>query len=189
MSKATTIKEALKRWEDREKQSAIQAQTIELQFQWPPIEKMDNTLSTLVNCERLSLSTNMIEKIFGLTGMKNLRVLSLARNYIKQISGLEALAETLQELWISYNLIEKLKGLSALKNLRVLYISNNLIKDWTEFNRLQELEALEELVVVGNPISEGMDETTWRSECIKRLPTIKKLDGEPVVINEEQTQL
>lgn len=30
----------------------------------------------------------MIEKIFGLSGMKYLKVLSLSRNYIKQISGL-----------------------------------------------------------------------------------------------------
>ncbi|XP_046810134.1 dynein axonemal light chain 1 [Lucilia cuprina] len=97
----------------------------------------------------------------------------------------EAVADTLQELWISYNLIEKIKGLSALRNLKVLYISNNLIKDWSEFNRLQELESLEDLVVVGNPIADGLDEATWRAECIKRLPTIKKLDGEPVVLNEE----
>lgn len=51
MSKATTVKEALKRWEEREQQSAVQSSAIELQFQWPPIEKMDNTLGTLVNCE------------------------------------------------------------------------------------------------------------------------------------------
>lgn len=154
-------------------------------------------------CRRISLSTNMIEKIFGLSGMKSLRVLSLSRNYIKNISGLvskrqkilvklcnynyfqEAVAETLAELWLSYNLIEKLKGLSSLKALKVLYISNNLIKDWAEFVRLQELEALEDLVVVGNPLSEGLDEPQWRIECIKRLPTIKKLDGEPVLVNEE----
>lgn len=51
MSKPTTIKEALKRWEERNKESATSAKVIELQFQWMPIEKMDNTLSTLVNCE------------------------------------------------------------------------------------------------------------------------------------------
>lgn len=61
------------------------------------------------------------------------------------------MAETLEELWLSYNLIEKLKGLSALKCLKVLYISNNLIKEWSEFNRLAEIESLEDLVVVGNP--------------------------------------
>lgn len=51
MAKATTIKDAIKRWEDRTKQSATEAIAIECQFQWPPIERMDNTLSTLVNCE------------------------------------------------------------------------------------------------------------------------------------------
>lgn len=75
--------------------------------------------------------------------------------------------------------------MSALKNLKILYLSNNIIKDWSEFSRLQELEALEDLVVVGNPIGDGLDEPTWRAECIKRLPNIKKLDGEPVVMHEE----
>lgn len=51
MAKATTIKEALKRWEDQNKQNATDAKEIGLQFQWLPIEKMDATLSTLVKCE------------------------------------------------------------------------------------------------------------------------------------------
>jgi dynein light chain 1, axonemal len=50
-TKATTIKEALKRWEDKHGESAIEAKEINLIFQWPPIEKMDTNLSTLVNCE------------------------------------------------------------------------------------------------------------------------------------------
>lgn len=37
---------------------------------------------------KLSLSTNMIEKVIGLNGMKNLRILSLGRNYIKSFTGL-----------------------------------------------------------------------------------------------------
>lgn len=37
---------------------------------------------------KISLSTNMIEKITGLNGMKNLRILSLGRNYIKTLAGL-----------------------------------------------------------------------------------------------------
>ena len=130
----------------------------------------------------------MIEKIYALNGMRNLKILSLSRNYIKQISGLEAVAETLEELWLSYNLIEKLKGLSVLKVIRVLYISNNLIKDWTEFNRLQEISTLKDLVAIGNPLSEGIDDVTWKFECLKRLPFLKKIDGEPVVLQEEPTK-
>lgn len=51
MAKATTIKDALKRWEEKTQQTATESTDIQLQFQWPPIEKMDNTLSTLVNCQ------------------------------------------------------------------------------------------------------------------------------------------
>ena len=59
------------------------------------------------------------------------------------------MGDTLEELWISYNLIEKLKGVGVLKKLKVLYMSNNLVKDWTEFNKLQEMPNLEDLVFVG----------------------------------------
>jgi len=59
------------------------------------------------------------------------------------------LGDTLEELWISYNLIEKLKGVGVLKKLKVLYMSNNLVKEWTEFNKLQEMPNLEDLVFVG----------------------------------------
>lgn len=37
--------------------------------------------------------------------MENLRILSLGRNLIKKIENLDAVAETLEELWISYNQI------------------------------------------------------------------------------------
>lgn len=51
MNKATTIKEAIKKWEEKTGQHAAQATEVSLVFQWPPIEKMDNSLSCLVNCE------------------------------------------------------------------------------------------------------------------------------------------
>lgn len=55
MAKPTTIKEALAIWENETNQLAIESKDIQLQFQWLPIEKMDNTLSTLVNCEYFEL--------------------------------------------------------------------------------------------------------------------------------------
>jgi dynein light chain 1, axonemal len=60
----------------------------------------------------------------------------LSRNQIKKIENLDAVADTLNELWISYNNIEKLAGIEKLKNLRVLYIANNKIEKWAEFERL-----------------------------------------------------
>ncbi|NXO41201.1 DNAL1 protein, partial [Locustella ochotensis] len=205
-AKATTIKEALARWEEKSGQKASEAKEVKLYGQVPPVEKMDAALSALVNCEKLSLSTNCIDRIANLSNLKNLRILSLGRNNIKSLTGLEAVAETLEELWISYNLIEKLRGIRVMKKLKVLYMSNNLVKDWdvlstfhnlvdvftfvvaAEFVRLAELPALEELVFVGNPLQEkfATDHNSWIEEATKRVPKLKKLDGTLVVKGEEE---
>ncbi|EFA07038.1 dynein axonemal light chain 1 isoform X1 [Tribolium castaneum] len=185
MSKPTTIKEAIKKWEEKHPGKNIaDAEDVGFQFQWPPIEKMDNSLSALTKCRKLSLSTNMIEKIAGISSLKNLRILSLGRNYIKSFAGLEGVGDSLEELWISYNFIEKMKGVHVLKKLKVLYMSNNMVKEWSEFMKLQELPSLEDLLFVGNPLYESMEESVWKNEAIKRLPNLKKLDGEPVVRDE-----
>lgn len=49
--KPTTCKEAIAKWEKEKGESAADAVVVELQFQYPPIEKMDGALSTLVACE------------------------------------------------------------------------------------------------------------------------------------------
>ncbi|XP_062551896.1 dynein axonemal light chain 1-like [Armigeres subalbatus] len=186
MARSTTIKEALQRWSaERDGEDPTKAKDIQLQFQWPPIEKMDGTLSTLVECEKLSISSNMIDKIVGLNGMKNLRILSLGRNNIRALTGLEVVGETLEELWVSYNLIDKLKGVENLKCLKVLYIGNNSIREWGEFNKLQAVSTLEELLFVGNPLVENIDGVAYQREVLKRLPFLKKLDGEALLADED----
>jgi len=98
---------------------------------------------------KLSLSTNCIEKISNLDTLKNLKILSLARNNLKNFNGIEKLADTLEELWISYNYIEKMKGILDMKKLKVLYMSNNLVDNWNEVQKLLKLETLQELVLTG----------------------------------------
>jgi len=87
----------------------------------------------------------------------------------------------LEELWISYNLIEKIKGVNALKALKVLYMGNNLVKDWAEFNRLQEIPNLQDLLFINNPLCENMDVESWRAQVVRRLPMLKKLDAIPIM--------
>ncbi|XP_035182971.1 dynein light chain 1, axonemal isoform X3 [Oxyura jamaicensis] len=173
MAKATTIKEALAKWEEKNGQKASEAKEVKLYGQIPPVERMDESLSTLVNCEKLSLSTNCIERIANLNSLKNLRILSLGRNNIKNLNGLEAVGDTLEELWISYNFIEKLRGIRVMKKLKVLYMSNNLVKDW------------------GNPLQEKYasdQKNSWIEEATKRVPKLKKLDGILVIKQEEDEE-
>ena len=89
---------------------------------------MDSNLGTLKACEQLSLSTNCIEKINGLQGLDNLKVLSLGRNNLKKIENLEPVSGTLEQLWLSYNMIKDLVNVDKLAKLRVLYISNNKVR-------------------------------------------------------------
>ncbi|MEQ2223424.1 Dynein light chain 1, axonemal [Ilyodon furcidens] len=179
MAKTTTMKEALNKWEEKTGEKTNEAKEIKLYGQIPPIEKMDASLSTLTCCEKLSLSTNCIEKITNLNALKNLRILSLSRNNIKTLAGLEAVGDTLVELWISYNLIDKLKGVNSMHKLKVLYMSNNLVKDWAEFVRLADVPCLVDLVFLGNPLQEKHStEGNWMDEASKKLPNLKKLDGE-----------
>ena len=111
--------------------------------------------------------------------MDNLEILSIGRNLLKAISGLDT-APKLQELWISYNSIDKLSGIEKAPGLRILYISNNKIASWAEIDRLKDLTNLKELLLVGNPLYNDTPEDKrgdYRVEVLKRCPTLLKLDG------------
>jgi dynein light chain 1, axonemal len=179
---------------------AEEASVIKLYCQIPPINKLDNSLNTLKNCEyvnslcllqlppidillccrHLSLSTNSIDRLIPLSGMKKLRILSLGRNQIKKIEKLDDVADTLEELWISYNLIATLDGLSGLTNLTTLYLSNNLIKSWDELDKLASLPKLRDVLFVGNPIYENISKEEARINVLKRIPKVAKIDGDMV---------
>ena len=97
----TSLAQAIKNWEAASplvdgvaipNGSAEEATYIKLYCQMPPITKLDGSINTLRNCERLALSTNSIDKIVPLTNLPRLKILSLGRNLIKKISDLEGVA-------------------------------------------------------------------------------------------------
>ena len=57
---------------------------------------MDDKLNALEQCEYLALSTNDIEKIIPLPKLKNLKILSLARNRIRKIQNLDEISGSLE---------------------------------------------------------------------------------------------
>ncbi|KAK9863996.1 hypothetical protein WJX84_009052 [Apatococcus fuscideae] len=190
MAKSTSIKDAVANFEKAKGVVAAETEKIELWGQVPPIDKMDGVLASLKACKHLSLSTNSIEKIGSLAGMDSLRSLSLGRNQIKKLENLEAVAPTLEELWVSYNLLERLGGCERLNNLRILFVSNNKLRDWSEVERLASLPKLEEVLFAGNPFYNDYKDKQaipdYRIEVLKRLPNLKKLDGIPVDVDERE---
>jgi len=187
----TSCKEAIKDIEVDGK-VAVEAEEIRLcpiSNMKPLITKMDNTLSTLKKCKQLRMSSNSIQKIEGLAGMDSLTILSLGRNALKKIEGLNEVADTLEQLWVSYNQIASFAGIEKLVNLQVLFASNNKIDKWPEVERLQALPKLRECNLTNNPlyIKHMEAEGNWRIEMIKRLEKLKILDGQ-LIDDEEREQ-
>ncbi|KAL1462450.1 hypothetical protein WDU94_014284 [Cyamophila willieti] len=171
------LKDALKMWAEENPDTPLkEAKDIGLQFKM--ISKLDNSTILIPNVEKLSISTNNIEKIAGFQNLKNLKILALGRNQLKNFAGLDVLGDTLQELWISYNNIVSTKGIEAFKVLKVLSMCQNLVKDWAEFARFNECPLLVDLTFVGNPVVEALEYDVYRAEVKTRMPQLKKLDGE-----------
>ncbi len=96
----TTIAKALKQW-GAENDGKSPAEATDINLCAKSIAKLDSkTLATLKCCEKLSLSTNMIDKMINLPGMTELKILSLGRNNLKKIEKLEDVAGTLEQLWL-----------------------------------------------------------------------------------------
>ena len=176
----TSFAKALQSWEETTGNNASEAELIKLNFNMPPIDKLDAAIiSTLTNCKQLSLSTNCIEKMVPITGLKNLQILSLGRNNIKKIYGLEEVGVTLKELWMSYNGIENLSGLAPHCNaLQVLYIAHNKIKDWNELDKLKDLPNLKNVVFLGNEIYDKYpNKEEARLQVLMKLPRLEMIDN------------
>ena len=164
----TSIKSALKKWEEANGMKPGESKEIKLTGIYPPIEKMEGPFHLLIKCEKFSLSTNMISSITNLQAFKTLKILSLGRNNLKSLQGIEGAAETLEQLWISYNHVDRLKPLRNLSRLKVLYMSHNYVREWREFEHLTELGALEDLVFIGNPLEEEASSTgKYQTEITK----------------------
>ena len=119
--------------------------------------------------------------------MPKLRILSLGRNNIKKFAKLEDVASTLEELWMSYNSLKALDDIGPLDNLEVIYLGNNHIEDWAELEKLSHLPKLRDILLVGNPIYEQFEEESERrTEVLKHLPNLAKIDGKMVTPAERE---
>lgn len=56
-------------------------------------------------------------------------------------------------------------GIERLPNLRVLFMSNNRVKDWAEVERLSGNTKLEELLLIGNPLTPPTGTPEYRLEA------------------------
>lgn len=172
-----TATQALQNWQtDHPDQRLEEVEEVGLQFSHPPIKVMSDKLAQLANCKKLMISTNNIEEIGFLP--PRIELLSIGRNMLKKLDKIDRAAATLQQLWMSYNDVKTIGPLVQCKRLRVLYCAFNKLDKVAELDRLSQLQNLEDLVLVGNPLVETISKNkNYRLEVCKRCKKLSVLDG------------
>jgi protein phosphatase 1 regulatory subunit 7 len=124
----------------------------------------------------LSIQSNRLTSISGLSALMNLEELYISHNALTHISGLESNTK-LRVLDISNNPISHLENLSHLTHLEELWASNCQIEDFAEVER--ELKDKEELTTVyfeGNPLQLN-GPAVYRNKIRLALPQLKQIDA------------
>jgi len=121
------------------------------------IEKIANLDVYCRHLKILYLQNNLIEKMEGLTKLKELEYVNLAVNSISLIEGIRG-CESLQKLDLTLNFVD--------------------IEDFEEsVDNLAELPDIREVYLLGNPCT---DWKYWKEYLMARVPTIGKIDGDDI---------
>uniref|UniRef100_A0A3P9HJB9 Leucine rich repeat containing 9 n=1 Tax=Oryzias latipes TaxID=8090 RepID=A0A3P9HJB9_ORYLA len=139
-------------------------------------------LSRLTNLKSLFLQGNDISQVEGLEGLQQLRELVLDRNRIKALARNSFTAQSeLLELHLEYNRIRELNHLDPLVGLQKLFLCMNKLQDVAELEKLEVLQSLTELSVIGNPVAQN---SLHRPAVLLHLSSLQLLDGVMVTLEE-----
>ncbi|KAJ1866514.1 hypothetical protein LPJ78_001775 [Coemansia sp. RSA 989] len=133
----------------------------------------------------LDLSGNHIALIENLGATRNLYdSLNLCNNTIRIVGNFPELSR-LQSLYIADNRVSTIEnGLAqTLPNLRTLVLTDNQIQNLVDLEPLRELEMLESLSLMSNPVMTKPNARLW---CVWRFKSLKILNFERVLQKEKQ---
>ena len=123
-----------------------------------------------ISAEKIELKNKGLEEINCITDYRNVKVLDLRWNKIKDVKPLKNLKK-LEVLKINFNQIEDIKPLLNLTNIKELWLHNNKISDVRGIGKLTKLEHLD---ISFNPLKNGIKEISG----LKRLKRLE-LRGVP----------
>ena len=140
-------------------------------------------LHMLPELKVLFVQGNDVVRVEGLNSSFKLRELVLDKNRIKFVdvdafSGLT----NLRELRMEENGLRSLSNFN-LPNLQSLYLGLNRVGDVAELDKLSTIPFLMELSLNSNPIARKQ---LYRANCVRRLPTLKFIDGREVSYEERE---
>lgn len=133
-------------------------------------------MTTLSNLKILSIQSNRLTSITGLSSLKSLEELYISHNALTSLSGLES-NTALRVLDISNNQISKLEGISHLTHLEELWASSNLLSNFDEVEReLRDKKELQTVYFEGNPL-QTKGPAVYRNKVRLALPQVKQIDA------------
>ena len=118
-----------------------------------------------ISAEKIELKNKGLEEINCITDYRNVKVLDLRWNKIKDVKPLKNLKK-LEVLKINFNQVKDITPLLNLPNLKELWLHNNKISNLSGIGKLAKLEHLD---VSFNPLKNGVDE-------ISNLKKLKRLE-------------
>ncbi|RKO93564.1 hypothetical protein BDK51DRAFT_34053 [Blyttiomyces helicus] len=135
-------------------------------------------VSHFPQCTQLDLSHNGFDAVPpSLSALVQLAVLDLGHNKIGTLSGAEDMLRNVSVLSLRSNGLENLMGVESLVALRMLDVRDNKIWDVFEIGRLAALQAIEEIVLAGNPLTNLKNYRTNIFTYFKALAFDLSLDG------------
>ncbi|KAE9536918.1 hypothetical protein AGLY_006725 [Aphis glycines] len=164
--------------------------SLEQEFDWQIIKKLNLSLLNIVhivglrlitNLECLTLSHNKIKKIENLDCLTKLEELNLSYNRITTIENLDHLTR-LNILSLSGNKISELKNLDNSLQLQAFYISNNEITDINQIYYLKRFKYLQCMDLSNNPATNNN-----RQLIIDQFPKLIYLDNVHITAEERSS--
>jgi protein phosphatase 1 regulatory subunit 7 len=137
---------------------------------------LTQNLDALSNLRIISIQSNRLTSITGLSSLRNLEELYLSHNAITDLSGLES-NTSLRVLDFSNNQVSKLEHISHLRNLEELWASNNELSSFEEVEReLKDKEKLQTVYFEGNPL-QTKGPAVYRNKVRLALPQVMQIDA------------
>ncbi|XP_037082470.1 nischarin-like [Pollicipes pollicipes] len=131
------------------------------------IRSVDETAAALApQLTSLDVSTNAVEHIGYLAELPALRQLNLSNNCLADVPDLHTRLGNVARLRLSQNRIGSLAPFARLFSLVQLDLSFNQVQEVEEVGRLRGLPCLEDLSLVGNPVTTAID---YRARALERL--------------------
>ena len=129
----------------------------------------------------LSIQSNRLTRISGLSDLPNLEEIYISHNALTEMSGLDK-NHSLRVLDISNNQIQHLSGLKQLSKLEELWASSNLLGSFDEIEaELKDKQDLNTVYFEANPLQLNSP-ALYRNKVRLALPQIEKIDASKICL-------